>query len=360
MDLSFYTSVIILGCFACGIMIIAALGNIVLPKEKRDLFIGIFAGVIAGSLFEWGAKMLDGVGGAAVFAVVVLKLCEFIVAPGLAVLYTAVFYPTLTDVRLVRAFKLLTAHAALELILAPFGVVFYVDADGVYHHGVAYAIYIIAYVASALFLLVETKRCSVTFQARNRALPWLTITLVLTGVVVQMADDTAHVVWLSMAMASMLFYLFYCAIIQQSDSVTRLLNRYSFDSAMQILSRPAVVIFFDVDDFKRVNDSFGHAIGDQVLAIIGHALFETFSKQGSCYRIGGDEFCAIVYSDAARAHELEAELDQRLAEARREMPILPTVSAGGAIYDPATSDLDEVKRLADARMYEVKRAKKLA
>lgn len=360
MDLSFYTSVIVLGCFSCGIMVVAALGNVVLPKEKRGLFIAIFLGVIAGSLFEWGAKMLDGVGGVASFAIVALKLCEFMISPALAVLYTAVFYPTLTDRRLVDAVKLLVFHAALEFALAPFGIVFYVDEGGVYRHGVGYAIYIIAYIASALFLLVETKRCSVSFQARNRTLPWLTLTLVLTGVVIQMMDDSAHVVWLSMAMAGTLLYLFYCAIIQQSDSVTRLLNRYSFDSAMQILARPAVVIFFDVDDFKHVNDSFGHAIGDQVLAAVGRALFETFSKEGSCYRIGGDEFCAIVYADAARAHELEEEFNLRLEEARREMPILPTVSAGAAAYDPATSDLDEVKRRADACMYEAKRAKKLA
>lgn len=359
MDLSFYTSVIVLGCFSCGIMVLAALGNVVLPKEKRGLFIAIFLGVIAGSLFEWGAKMLDGVGGVASFAIVALKLCEFMISPALAVLYTAVFYPTLTDKRLVDAVKLLVFHAALELALAPFGIVFYVDEGGVYRHGVGYAIYIIAYISSALFLLVETKRCSVSFQARNRTLPWLTLTLVLTGVVIQMMDGSAHVVWLSMAMAGTLLYLFYCAIIQQSDSVTRLLNRYSFDSAMQVLARPAVVIFFDVDDFKHVNDSFGHAIGDQVLAAVGRALFETFSKEGSCYRIGGDEFCAIVYADVARAHELEEEFCRRLEETRREMPILPTVSAGGAAYDPATSDLDEVKRRADARMYESKRAKKL-
>lgn len=360
MDLSFYTSVIILGCFSCGIMVLAAHGNVVLPKEKRNLFIGIFVGVIAGSLFEWGAKMLDGVGGAASYVVVALKLCEFILSPALAVLYTAVFYPSLTDKRLLAAFRLLAAHAALEFVLAPFGIVFYVDSGGVYRHGVAYAIYVIAYIASALFLLIETKRCSVSFQARNRTLPWLTLTLVLTGVVIQMMDDSAHVVWLSLSMAGTLLYLFYCAIIQQSDSITRLLNRYSFDSAMQILARPATVIFFDVDDFKHVNDSFGHAIGDQVLAVVGRALFEAFSKEGSCYRIGGDEFCAIVYADAARARELEDEFGRRLEEARREMPILPTVSAGGATYDPATSDLDEVKRRADARMYEAKRAKKLA
>ncbi len=174
-----------------------------------------------------------------------------------------------------------------------------------------------------------------------------------------MVGDGARVVWVSMAMAGVLFYLFYCSIIQQSDSVTHLFNRYSYESAMQILAKPAVVLFIDVDDFKSVNDSYGHAIGDQVLTIIGRAIFETYGKAGSCYRIGGDEFSAIVFGDAEQAKKLDDELERRLAEARAEMPILPTVSIGGALFDPATSDVEDVKRRADAKMYEVKRAKKV-
>ena len=359
MNASFYTSVIILGCFACFIMVVATLGNVTLPKEKRDLFLSIFVGVAAGSLFEWGAKMLDGIGGAASYAIVVLKLCEFIISPSIAVLYSAVFNQSMRDKHLVYAYKALAIHAAMQLVLAPFGLVFYVDAGGVYRHGIAYSLYIIAYIASALFLLVETKRCSISFQTRNRSIPWLVLTYALAGSMIQMVGEGARVAWVSMAMASVLFYLFYCSIIQQSDSLTHLLNRYSYESAMKILARPAVVLFFDVDDFKNVNDSYGHSIGDQVLTIIGRALYETYGKSGSCYRIGGDEFSAIVFADAERTKKMDAELEQRLAEVRREMPILPTVSIGGATFDPATSDIEDVKRRADAKMYEVKRAKKV-
>ncbi len=121
MNASFYTSVIILGCFACFIMVVATLGNVTLPKEKRDLFLSIFVSVAAGSLFEWGAKMLDGIGGAASFAIVVLKLCEFILSPSIAVLYAAVFSQSMHDKHLVYAYKALAVHAAMELVLAPFG-----------------------------------------------------------------------------------------------------------------------------------------------------------------------------------------------------------------------------------------------
>lgn len=64
----------------------------------------------------------------------------------------------------------------------------------------------------------------------------------------------------------------------------------------------AVIYYFDVDEFKSVNDTFGQGVGDAVLAEVGSTIYAVFSKVGYCYRIGGDEFCVI-----AQISDMEAE-----------------------------------------------------
>ncbi len=359
MDFAYYTAVIALSCFISCIMMVVVRNNVTLPAEKRRLFLMLFAGVVAGSVLEWGAKMLDGQGGNASYAIMLIKALEFSIAPALAVFYATIFTKGKDEKHVRYANGMLLAHAALEFVLMPFGLVFYVDAGGVYRHGPLYIVYIVAYLLSAVYLLVETKRGMKRFQARNRYLPWTILAFAFTGVFVQMAMGNARVTWIALSVAGVLFYIFYCGIIQQTDSLTRMLNRYSYDSTMQLLSRPAVVVFFDTDDFKDVNDSRGHDVGDKVLAHIGRAIFDVYGKNGSCYRIGGDEFSAIVYATAKEVEGLNYDFDRRLDEVRLYMPYMPTVSVGYAEFDPATSDIEDVKRRADARMYEAKRARKV-
>lgn len=85
-------------------------------------------------------------------------------------------------------------------------------------------------------------------------------------------------------------YILYSELTQKIDTLTRLLNRRSYESRLASLRGHAVIYYFDVDEFKSVNDTFGHGVGDAVLAEVGY-----------CYRIGGDEFCVIAQiSDTAR------------------------------------------------------------
>ena len=84
-------------------------------------------------------------------------------------------------------------------------------------------------------------------------------------------------------------YILYSELTQKIDTLTHLLNRRSYESRPASLRGHAVIYYFDVDEFKSVNDTFGHGVGDAVLAEVGY-----------CYRIGGDEFCVIAQiSDTA-------------------------------------------------------------
>ncbi|MEV8273666.1 diguanylate cyclase [Microbacterium sp. NPDC077184] len=124
------------------------------------------------------------------------------------------------------------------------------------------------------------------------------------------------------------------------------------------------VLFLDIDDFKSINDSFGHATGDLVLVELAARLRDGVRAGDVVGRIGGDEFVALCPSTDALAAEAIAE--RILAVCRKPIAvpngvISASVSVGLSLYDPAVDTLETGAQLlvrADAAMYDAKRAGK--
>ena len=111
----------------------------------------------------------------------------------------------------------------------------------------------------------------------------------------------------------------------------------------------STLVFFDLNGFKRYNDSFGHAAGDALLARVGAALSATIGARGQAYRLGGDEFCVLLTGRIARDDRLVA----RAASALTERGSAFTVSAsyGLATVPDDAATASAVLQLADERMY---------
>ena len=83
----------------------------------------------------------------------------------------------------------------------------------------------------------------------------------------------------------------------QLDGLTGLLNQNSFLNRSEEMNYTnGMLIVFDVDDFKHVNDVYGHVKGDLCLRIIADCIKKAYAKYGYCYRVGGDEFCVLWLS----------------------------------------------------------------
>jgi diguanylate cyclase (GGDEF)-like protein len=144
------------------------------------------------------------------------------------------------------------------------------------------------------------------------------------------------------------------------DVLTPLLNRRAFVREVQraiALTRrhetPASVIYFDLDDFKGVNDRFGHAAGDAVLIAVAERLLAHVREADVVGRIGGDEFAVLLlHADLqaaqAKAASLAAAVSESAVEAASDARISLTwgVRQIGAV-DSAEQALSE----ADAAMY---------
>jgi diguanylate cyclase (GGDEF)-like protein len=120
-------------------------------------------------------------------------------------------------------------------------------------------------------------------------------------------------------------------------------------------SKPLLLMLFDLDGFKRYNDTFGHLAGDAVLARLGGKLAAAVRPHGTAYRLGGDEFCVLLEGDPERFAEPLAAAAWALTEAGEEFTIRPSF---GAVLLPAEADgADHALQLADERMYARKRGR---
>ncbi|WP_225771079.1 bifunctional diguanylate cyclase/phosphodiesterase [Inquilinus sp. Marseille-Q2685] len=149
------------------------------------------------------------------------------------------------------------------------------------------------------------------------------------------------------------------------DPLTGLPNRRCFEERLaETFARgvdaasPVSVLFMDLDEFKKVNDTLGHEVGDLLLAIVGSRLRRALSAEAFVARLGGDEFAAIVTADAGAA----AAAAGRIAKALREPAMLRGYrlpiycSIGIATCPDHESDPALLKRLADMAMYYAKQS----
>ena len=116
--------------------------------------------------------------------------------------------------------------------------------------------------------------------------------------------------------------------------------------------RPRTLVFFDLNGFKRYNDTFGHAAGDSLLARLGAALRAAVEGHGTAYRLGGDEFCLLLDGRFARDDALIVAATAALTE---EGPTFSVTAAHGlaTIPDEAATTTAALQT-ADQRMYAAK------
>jgi len=138
-----------------------------------------------------------------------------------------------------------------------------------------------------------------------------------------------------------------------------LVDRIEHELEGRPMESPATtaVLLMDLDDFKTVNDSLGHAAGDRLLAVIGDRVRSTLRGRDSAARIGGDEF-GILIRTSKRA-EVEAVAERVMAAVREPVDldghtITVAASMGIAFIEGRPTTADELLRSADAAMYMAK------
>lgn len=144
------------------------------------------------------------------------------------------------------------------------------------------------------------------------------------------------------------------------DQLTGLNNRTAFADMIAeegFEAEKCIVVMCDLNNLKRCNDTLGHEFGDRYICESARIINDCFSDLGSCYRMGGDEFCVLLPGCSLRECKKRVECVERLAGEynKTHKDIRIGIACGYEIYDKRIDyDINDTLRRADKMMYEKK------
>lgn len=278
-----YIACIGMTVFSMLILILFTFKNFTVSDSAKRGIIFSAVLIIVGSSAECLWLLLDG--SDPVFRVphIIVKFIEFSVAPFIPIVFANAFQPHKS--RFVF-FIIQAVHTLIQFLSTFFGITYWVDESNVYHHHMFYDIYYVAIIASAMFMLYSIAIFGLRFQSQNKTVLAMIAAFVIAGVTCQALNESIRIVWLTVAMGAILFYIYYCTVMIQVDALTELMNHSAYGLRVKTEQKRVVILFFDVNDFKNINDKYGHQFGDESLSEAARELRKAYGKYGYCYRIG--------------------------------------------------------------------------
>lgn len=186
----------------------------------------------------------------------------------------------------------------------------------------------------------------------------------LLGAISQIWFYQITVVWVSTVIGILIIFINMQNVEISTDSLTGLFNRRQADSYLQNLlqapdrEQPLILVILDINNFKQINDRYGHIAGDNGLRMVANALQTECNKEEFFSRYGGDEFIVIArHSQEAHILDLVSRINNRLTQYCKDLaqPYLLSISAGFAQWSPQLATQDDLFAFADAKLFEQKK-----
>lgn len=237
------------------------------------------------------------------------------------------------------------------------GFIFNINANASYLRGPLFGVFVAAYLCSYIILVIDSVKAMNYYQCHTKNTFIMLLVFTVIGTTVQLIFPHVHISWLCVTLSLILFYSYFCVLTETQDTLTGLLNRNVYDQYTNNLHHKisGIVIVFDLDGFKQINDKYGHHWGDICLKMIGSLIKDCFCGSGFCYRIGGDEFCVICKNaDEQLAEEMLRSFHHKIDEIRKSKNLqheLPMVSTGYASFHGSAKEFYKAVINADKLMY---------
>ena len=263
-----------------------------------------------------------------------------------------------------RAEKIAMAPALLVILIAATSqytrLLFYIDETNRYSRGpfywVSLTVCMVYFIALVYTSFLEYRDADFSEKIYLLAI----FSLELIGIFLQVFIQDAKSMWTTTGICLLLYYTFVLELSNKYDILTGARNRRAFDSHKAILvsDKNYVLVVFDINGLKLVNDNLGHEQGDKLIMGIADVLIASFFDIGKVYRIGGDEFC-VICDEKSEEYIKEAleNVEQNISKANRNRKdrLTLSVSYGWEIHKAHDErDYNEMFNVADGRMYEMK------
>lgn len=350
-----YTANILLSVLSMLIMIFSLHGDITQSKRRNMLCRHLYTIIALCALCEWAGIQMDGMSSSLIPLHILVKVIELSCAPLIGLFAGSIIHPCPKNI--VRGLLCFAGVHALLVVLSAFtGLIFSVDAQNIYHHGTLYWFYMFAYGVSMVFFLIQITFACREYQYTGGTQLMLSTLFVLAGLMTQLFLPSVKIDWITITCGALMMSKFSSDMVLQTDGLTQLVNRLGYEHYLARLRIPATILMFDVDRFKDINDRYGHPMGDTCLRTIADCIRRAYGNYGTCFRIGGDEFCVVLTRRCAKYDVMNDIFHHLMDEARVENPILPTVSVGSSHFEPTSDKLADALAQADAQMYQYKEA----
>lgn len=346
--MNLYTAVILIA----GLTLIITVSDIrtnrlITREDKRAALIACLI-ITLPMLAEWVSILLDGAPAELRSVHVTAKLLELILAPAIGVAVAFAYgdakHPEL-------ALTLVAAHAVFQCLALGFEWVFRVDAENGWQRQELFLIYALVFVLSVAYAFSSVVIGGKAYQIGVDAMLVLTLLLVTAGIWIMLVFPRIRITYLCVALSNLLLYIRHYKIMLQVDAVTGLLNRRCYDVNITDMGSRSVIVLLDIDQFKRVNDTYGHSVGDLCLRSVAQELTAVYGRYGLCYRIGGDEFCVVLHDSLEKLPMLNQLFLARIRRLQERDSRMSGVSMGYAYYDAAASNIRDVIQEADTMLY---------
>ncbi len=350
---NYYTALLIIAVSNIFSAIIVVYFDDILNKFHRNLIIFSYIVLLISNIIEWCVIHLSTTNSSLQLITHLLMSSVLFIGPSTILVLTWGF----SNIKSKWFSLLIVSIIAFNFILG-FSclftdTIFYFDEQNYFHRGDYFFLVTLSILISSIILFFNAFMLGLKYQAKNNYILLIDLVLFLGSLYIHFRFDEVWVLFTSSSIVITLLYIYYSALINQVDILTGILNRKCFDAQLYDLNSNAIVLFFDVNKFKEINDTLGHDVGDYCLVEIAKTIKEVYSHSGHCYRIGGDEFSVILYKNLDLLDEYNLQFSKLLLE-RNSKHKLPTVSIGHSYYYPNKSSVQKVIEEADAMMYTLK------
>ncbi len=264
---------------------------------------------------------------------------------------------------------LLIGYTVLVIMSIKGNYIYHIDSANIYSRGP-----LIWITPTLLFSLVITSAIVVIYNRskimKNEVLPLVLFSLPPTfGAILQFTSPGLTIVWPSVAISLLIVYIYIQSKLVTTDYLTGLFNRREYDNRVSMLKQHKIKNFkmsgivIDIDNFKLINDTYGHNIGDKALVNLGSILKSSVRKDDFVARLGGDEFTVVIMNQDEHAlrdiiSRVKFNLDIFNATGEHEYEI--NISIGYDTYNPEMhGSVDKFFIHLDHKMYEMKKRNKL-
>lgn len=320
--------------------------------------------------------LLDGQPGILFFALnYSFQIISFTIAPSIGLLwfYFVNVFIHKKPIPLKKKHVLFLIPLFINMLFAIYSLfessIFYIDNDNVYHRGNFFLVYVfISYFYLVLSLIVTiSKRKQIR---KSNFIPILLFSIPpIIGGVLQVLFFGLLLTWQTIALSILMVFLFVQSESVITDYLTGLYNKREFENYLLSINknklrfRKLAGIMFDLDNFKLINDKFGHLMGDFILREIGNILRQSFRKNDFLARVGGDEF--VVFFEISNKEDIQIFAQRLLANIEKfndenQFPFSVSISLGMDTYDINSSlSIQDFFSHLDGLLYDQKGKKQL-